>query len=98
MPITPSEASLPGLEHADVMLHQIDHRSAESFRHAREIRRGWGQLEPVLTWCKQEMRDVWRWQMVDMSTSNARGAEYAGRYIFYFDSERDVVAFSLRWC
>jgi len=98
MPTTPSKASLPGLEHADVMLHQIDHRSADSFQHAREIRRGWGQLEPVLTWCKQEMRDVWRWQMVDMSTSNARGAEYAGRYIFYFDSERDVVAFDLRWC
>jgi len=97
MPITPSD-TLTGLVHADSMLNRIDHRSADSFRHAREIRRGWGQLEPVLTWCKQEMTDVWRWQMVDMSTSNARGADYAGRYIFYFDSERDVVAFDLRWC
>ena len=98
MPTTPSEAAPPGLAHADAMLHQIDHRSAESFQHAREIRRSWGQLEPVLTWCKQEMRDTWRWQMTDMSTSNARGAEYAGCYIFYFDSDRDAVAFALRWC
>jgi hypothetical protein len=98
MSITQCEATPSGLEHADAMLQQIDHRSADSFRYAREIRRSWGQLEPVLTWCKQELTDVWRWQMVDMSTSNQRGAEYAGRYIFYFDGERDVVAFDLRWC
>ena len=90
-PVTDNELS--GLEHRDAMLHQIDHRSAESFAYAREIQKPWGELEPVLRWCRAEITGEWRWQMVDMSTR-----DYGGRYIFYFDSERDTVAFALRWC
>ena len=90
-PVTDNELS--GLEHRDAMLHQIDHRSAESFAYAREIQKPWGKLEPVLRWCRSEITGEWRWQMVDMSTR-----DYGGRYIFYFDVERDAVAFVMKWC
>lgn len=73
--------------------HQIDHRDPSSFSHAREIHRPWGMLEPVLTWCKSELQGDWRWQMADSSS-----LAQPGRYVFYFDSERDCVAFALKWC
>ena len=81
---------LPG---ADRMVRQIDHRSRESFAYAREVIKPWGGLEPILAWCKTEIQEDWRWQLVDMS-SDIR----PGRYIFYFDSERDCCAFALKWC
>lgn len=81
---------LPG---ADNMLRQIDHRGRESFAFAREVNRPWGGLEPILNWCRTELEAEWRWQLVDMSSD-----QRPGRYIFYFDSERDCVAFALKWC
>ena len=81
---------LPG---ADRMVRQIDHRSRDSFAHAREVVKAWGGLEPILAWCKTELEGDWRWQLIDMS-SDIR----PGRYIFYFDSERDCLAFTLKWC
>jgi len=84
------DTMLPG---ADRMVRQIDHRSRDSFAHAREVVKGWGGLEPMLTWCKTELQGDWRWQLVDMS-SDIR----PGRYIFYFDSDRDCLAFTLKWC
>lgn len=88
----PAEADtmLPG---ADNMVRQIDHRSRESFAFAREVTKPWGGLEPILAWCKTEVEGDWRWQLIDMS-SDIR----PGRYIFYFDSERDCCAFALKWC
>jgi hypothetical protein len=83
---------LSGLEHAETMLRQIDHRSQESFAYARSVSKPWGGLEPMLNWCKAELTGDWRWQMVDMSTD-----QRPGQYIFYFDSDRDVTAFSLKW-
>ena len=77
---------------ADPMIRQIDARNQESFLFAREIIKPWGGLEPILLWCKTEMQADWRWQLVDMSSD--RGP---GRYIFYFDSERDCLAFVLKW-
>jgi hypothetical protein len=67
-------------------------RDKESFRYAREIAKPFGQLDGILDWCKSELRDDWRWQLVDMSTD-----QRPGRYIFYFDSERDYFAFTLYW-
>lgn len=67
-------------------------RDKESFRYAREIAKPFGQLDGILDWCKSEIRDDWRWQLVEMS--NDQGP---GRYIFYFDSERDFFAFTLYW-
>ena len=81
---------LPGADH---MVRQIDHRSRESFAYAREVAKPWGGLEPILAWCRTEVQGDWRWQLIDMS-SDIR----PGRYIFYFDSDRDCCAFSLKWC
>ena len=67
-------------------------RSAESFDHACEIVKVYGVIEQVLAWCKSEMTEDWRWQMVEMSSDRR-----PGRYIFYFDSERDYLAFMLKW-
>lgn len=70
----------------------IDSRSRESFRYAREITKPFGELDRVIDWCKTEMVGDWRWQLVDVSSD-----QRPGRYIFYFDSERDYFAFILYW-
>lgn len=67
-------------------------RNKESFVHRKEISKPFGQLEVILAWCKTELIADWRWQLLD-SSSDLR----PGRYIFYFDSERDCCAFTLKW-
>lgn len=67
-------------------------RLGDSFRFAREINKPFGALDRVLAWCKTELTGEWRWQLVDGSTH-----QRPGRYIFYFDSERDYFAFTLHW-
>mgnify|MGYP003343209058 FL=1 len=67
-------------------------RSKESFRYACEINKPFGIIDSVLDWCKSELLNTWRWQLVQPS-SDLR----PGRYIFYFDSDRDLCAFRLRW-
>ena len=67
-------------------------RDGESFNYARDISKPFGQIDRILDWCKAELQDEWRWQLVDVS-SDIR----PGRYIFYFDSERDYFAFTLQW-
>ena len=70
----------------------IDSRSQESFRYAREITKPIGELDRVIDWCKTQMVGDWRWQLIDVSSDQC-----PGRYIFYFDSERDYFAFTLYW-
>ena len=70
----------------------IDSRNRESFLYAREIAKPFGELDRVIDWCKTEMVGDWRWQLVDVSSDRR-----PGRYIFYFDSERDFFAFTLQW-
>ena len=67
-------------------------RPSDSFEYAREIHKPFGELDRVLAWCKTELTGEWRWQLVDVSTDKR-----PGRYIFYFDSERDYFAFTLYW-
>ena len=67
-------------------------RLGESFRHATSILKPFGELDRVLAWCRTEMTDEWRWQLASASSDRA-----PGRYLFYFDSERDYVAFLLHW-
>lgn len=67
-------------------------RDKESFAYAKEISKPWGGLDPILAWCKTELVGEWRWQLIDVS-SDIR----PGRYIFYFDSDRDCCAFTLKW-
>ena len=70
----------------------IDSRNRESFLYSREISKPFGELDRVIDWCKTEMVGDWRWQLVDVSSDRR-----PGRYIFYFDSERDFFAFTLQW-
>lgn len=67
-------------------------RSRESFRHACEINKPFGRLDAIIDWCKSELVDTWRWQLINPS-SDIR----PGRYIFYFDSDRDYCAFVMKW-
>jgi hypothetical protein len=67
-------------------------RLSESFNYAREITRPFGQIDRIIEWCKTELINEWRWQVVTTSSDRA-----PGRYIFYFDSDRDAAAFSLFW-
>ena len=67
-------------------------RLGESFTHAREIARPFGQVDRIIEWCKTELVGDWRWQVVTTSSDRA-----PGRYIFYFDSDRDAAAFRLFW-
>jgi hypothetical protein len=67
-------------------------RDKDSFQHAQEIAKEFGVLERVLDWCKQELVSEWRWQLIEVSSDHK-----PGRYIFYFDSERDYLAFVMKW-
>jgi hypothetical protein len=78
---------------ADNKIGAWNPRDKTSFNYAREITKPWGVLELVLAWCKQELQEDWRWQLVEMSTD-----QRPGRYIFYFDSDRDCCSFVLKWC
>ena len=67
-------------------------RLGESFHNAQEIARPFGQIDRIIEWCKTELVGDWRWQVVTTSSDRA-----PGRYIFYFDSDRDAAAFALFW-
>lgn len=67
-------------------------RATDSFNYAREIVKPYGQIETILGWCKTELVEEWRWQLKDMSSPTRDG-----RYIFYFDNQRDYMAFLLKW-
>lgn len=67
-------------------------RSADTFLYQSECLLPYGQLDSVLSWCRSECSAEWRWKMKE-SASDIK----SGQYGFYFDSERDVVAFSLQW-
>lgn len=81
-------------------MQMIDHvrqdghlaRTGDTFAHAQEILKPFGVLDQVLEWCKTNMTHDWRWQLVRASSDRE-----LGRYIFYFDSDKDLCAFALRW-
>lgn len=66
--------------------HVDQYRDGPSFSYNQEISKPFGQLENVLSWCRSALEGDWRWQLVE-----------PGRYIFYFDLERDLFAFTLQW-
>ena len=63
-----------------------------SYNYAHRITKPFGMVEHVLDWCKEEVENEWRWQLVEVSSDRK-----PGEYIFYFDSERDYLAFVLKW-
>jgi hypothetical protein len=67
--------------------------SKHTFNYACSICKPSGVLDAVLAWCRSEMQDAtWRWQMRSQSSPFENG-----EYIFYFNNERDYLAFILRW-
>ena len=69
----------------------VDGRDRDSFNYAKEIVKPFGAIEGVLDWSKQELAGEWRWQLIEVSSDRR-----PGRYIFYFDNERDYLAFVLK--
>jgi hypothetical protein len=69
----------------------LDYRDRDSFGFAKEIVKPFGSIEPILDWAKQEFVGEWRWQLVEVSSTHR-----PGRYIFYFENERDYLAFLLK--
>jgi len=67
-------------------------RDRSSFHHAQEIIKPFGVIENVLNWCKSELAGEWRWQLIEMSSDIK-----PGRYCFFFDDERDYLAFLMKW-
>jgi len=67
-------------------------RYENSFALSREITKPFGFIDSIIAWCKTELESEWRWQLVEVSSD-----QRPGRYIFYFDSERDACAFALKW-
>ena len=67
-------------------------RAKESFAFAKEIVKPFGVIDAVIDWSKSQLVGDWRWQLIEVSSDIK-----PGRYCFYFDSERDYVAFLLRW-
>jgi hypothetical protein len=67
-------------------------RDKASFNHAQEITKPFGQVELVLDWCESELIDEWRWQLLEVSSDRK-----PGRYCFFFDNERDYLAFIMKW-
>jgi hypothetical protein len=70
----------------------INYRESASFAYHHELTKPFGTLDTVLDWCKDQLTGDWRWQLIEVSTD-----QRPGRYAFYFDSERDCVAFMLQW-
>lgn len=70
----------------------INTRPAESFSFTKEITKPFGGLDRVLAWSKTELVGDWRWQLIEISNDHK-----PGRYMFYFDLERDLFAFTLQW-
>lgn len=67
-------------------------RDKDSFNHAVEISKPYGQIDNILDWAKAELTGDWRWQLIELSSFIR-----PGRYIFYFDNEKDYFAFVLKW-
>jgi hypothetical protein len=49
-------------------------------------------IDHVISWCKTEVAGDWRWNLIEASSD-----ERPGRYQFYFDSDRDLCAFVMKW-
>ena len=67
-------------------------RQQDSFQHACRIQKKYGILDGILSWCKTSLTSEWRWQLISVSSNDG-----PGDYIFYFDSERDYLAFVMKW-
>ena len=65
-------------------------RERKSFEYSCEIKKKLGTLDRMLNWCRTELLHDWRWELVGSGDDQ-------WHYIFYFDTERDLFAFTLQW-
>lgn len=65
-------------------------RERKSFVYSCEINKKLGTLDRMLAWCRTELLSDWRWELVESGDDQ-------WHYIFYFDTERDLFAFTLQW-
>lgn len=57
-------------------------------RNRVSINLDYGQLKPILEWCERNCTDNWKYM------EDPNGPMYSS-WIFFFDSDRDYVAFTL---
>ena len=74
-------------------VEDLDPAIRDYWPHSQTVDKPWGHLEPMLNWCKCQLEHEWRWQLLVSSDGNL-----PGRYIFYFQSDKDHTAFMLKWC
>jgi hypothetical protein len=85
---------MPNVQSVESLLQSpmLHIRDKDSFNHACRIQKNYGVLEQILAWSKESLIAEWRWQLVSVSSD-----QRPGEYIFYFDSERDYLAFVMKW-
>lgn len=66
--------------------------ATQGFNYAIRLVKPAGVIEQILDWTKRMIPNEWRWQLVETSDRT-----HNGEYIFYFDSERDYLAFIMKW-
>lgn len=71
---------------------QINSREAASFKYAIRLERPFGWVDSAIQWCRTELIDEWRWQLIRPSNDIS-----PGEYVFYFDADRDYFAFSMKF-
>ena len=67
-------------------------RDADSFNHSISITKPFGSLDSIIEWAKQELTEEWRWQVIRTCSDCMPGT-----YVFYFDSESDYLAFTMKF-
>jgi hypothetical protein len=67
-------------------------RDADSFNHSISITKPFGSLDSIIEWAKQELKEEWRWQVIRTCSDCMPGT-----YVFYFDSESDYLAFTMKF-
>jgi hypothetical protein len=56
------------------------------------VRAEFGGLDPILSWCKVNTEDIWKWKLINMPNEQEKGT-----YEFWFKSDVDADLFALRW-
>ena len=76
--------------HVELTGPVTESRERKSFVYSCEINKKLGTLDRMLNWCRTELLSDWRWELVGSGDDQ-------WHYIFYFDTERDLFAFTLQW-
>ena len=68
--------------------------NAKDYGYKVTIEKPYGRLDNVIDWCATELDESnWRLALTETSTKSQPGL-----YTFYFNNEKDRIAFTLKWC